>query len=284
MLKQAQLSGRQARARFDFTLPPAVVEDSQIEEISCDETDAIPLRGSHRGNEGLELTTAQTRNPISAQVSTVIPRRGVGSMPGLGVDVTDGKGSSLQHQQLNLPRPTITTGMYCVEDSQGDTEQFPTLTRQDFNQQDLSARASSDASNVTFPDGEHLDLELDETTAQNTASNAQGNRSNTKVARKRSIITAGLGGPDEIQGPRKLTRSSSRLNEPNVLPDSQSSGPAPSQTSRPTKMSTTKKKGKFRPPYYEKLSVTDTSGSKRVVEYQKTFDKHRQPSGVIADR
>lgn len=284
MLKQAQLSGRQARARFDFTLPPSVIKDSQIEEISCDETDSLPLRGSHRGNKGLELTTAQTRNPISAQVSTVIPRQKVVSMPELGGDVTNGEGIPLQHQQLASQRPVIHTGTRCVEDSQGETEQFPALTRQDPSQQNLSTKASSDALNVTFPDGEHLDLELDETTAQNTASNAQGNRSNTKVARKRSITTADLGGPDEPQGPRKLTRSSSRLNEPIVLPDSQSSGPVPSQTSRPTKLSTTKKKGKFTPPYHGRLSVTDISGSKRVVEYQKTFDKHRQPSGVVGDR
>lgn len=225
----------------DYSRRPAVVEDSQIEEIPRDEDDFAKYHDDmvHR------LMAPQTpkAGPKPVTEAAVIKRLAL-TPEDRGSMRTSLEGSPSDQQLATYQRPTIVVEMSQVEDSQPDKRNDPAMVGHSLDHQTLSTVASYDSLKATALYDEHVEIALDDVTARNTATNAQGTRPNTKVARKRSITTADLGEPDEPLGLRKVTRSSSRTSGTIVFPDSQSPGHVTAQTSRPAKLSTAQKKGK----------------------------------------
>ena len=230
------------RAAFDYPETPAVEEDSQIEEIPRDEEDFAEAMSKHREDKAPQQIRPRTPKARSKLLSEEIMKRLLAPTPEGKSDVRDDSGRFLSERQLTTyQRPKNFPKMRQVEDSRSQNCKDPAFVSDDLGPQASSNMASYNSSDVPAPRG---GLSLDGITAQNTVTNAQGAKSNTKIARKRSVMTADLAGLDEPGGPRKVTRSSSRINGSIVVADSQSSRPVPTQTNRPARLSTTQKKGK----------------------------------------
>lgn len=263
--------------RSDYFESLATEVDSQLEEIPGDEEDFAEIMGTYYEDQTLRPTQPRTPTSGPKPVSEETMRSLLSSTPEGQRKMANDSAEPLSGRQLITYQGTKRVlEMRQVEDSQSENRSGPTSISDIMNCQDPSNKSSHDPSNA--PTG-IVTFALDGITAQNTATNAQAAISNTKIARKRSVTTADLAESDESRGARKMTRSSSRINGSIEIADSQPPGLVSSQTSRPTKLSTTQKKGKSSPTT-RSITLTFVTGSRRTGKYQKEFNKHLQLRNV----
>ena len=195
-------------------------DESQVEEIMRDLTDIM--------NNNYVTWSPKLTQPRSKMMKskTVTSETMAGLFPS-----TPGESSNVERNEAK--GSTKVSEMRQVEDSQSQERDH------DLSEQKL--RTIGPYSSVAAPAANGRPT-LDDLTARNTASNALRARLTTNVPRKRRPVTADLAGPDEQCGPRKATRSSTRINR-RVIADSQSPTRLSSQTLRPPKLTATHNKG-----------------------------------------